>query len=154
LQEFFSSYPKYKYDPSGPASQQFQQLRKVYRWDNKGVEANEAYQGYNKALSLTFSEQYGDDVNSLANWQRLCRTVEIPVRDSLEECKRAIEDVHVNLIDLVDIHNTGKPVHRFASEYELSVYTKQTKKFFPPSHLYKGPLLKYLLRHIFAPRGL
>jgi hypothetical protein len=33
LSQFFSAYPKYTYDPSGPASQQFQELRNVYKFD-------------------------------------------------------------------------------------------------------------------------
>ncbi|KAF7337351.1 hypothetical protein MSAN_02260900 [Mycena sanguinolenta] len=150
LSQFFSAYPKYEYDPSGPASQQFQELRRVYKAsqnDTAGIDA-----GYNRALGLTFSEMYGDDVNSLENWQRLCRVVEInPIPESLQECQFAIEDAHVNLIDLVDIRTTGAPVHRFATEKALSVYTKSTGKIFPRREAYKGRLLRHLLRRIFRP---
>ncbi|KAF7332843.1 hypothetical protein MVEN_02389200 [Mycena venus] len=139
LSQFFSSYPKYEYDPCGPASQQFQQLRRVYKW-SKG-DADEALRW-----------EYGDDVNSLENWQRLCRVVEIhPVPNSLEECQFAIEDAHVNLVDLVDIRTTGEPVHRFATEKALSEYTKRTGKIFPRKKAHKGQLLQHLLRRIFRP---
>ncbi|KAJ7745130.1 hypothetical protein B0H16DRAFT_1422369 [Mycena metata] len=147
LSQFFSAYTKFEYDPSGPASQQFQQLRSMY----PPSERKALVEGYNRALGLTFSQEYGDDVNSLENWQRLCRVVEIPVPDSLEECKYAIEDAHVNLVDLLDILTTGDPVHRFPTERALSAYTLATRKIFPRSKLYKGDLLKYLLRRIFRP---
>ncbi|KAJ7803877.1 hypothetical protein B0H14DRAFT_1631742 [Mycena olivaceomarginata] len=150
LEQFFSSYPKYEYDPSGPASQQFQQLRMVYKNERGDLDA--LYQGYNRALGLAFSQHYGDDVDDLENWQRLCRTVEIfPVPDSVAECKFAIEDSHVNLIDLMDIHTTGQPVHRFRTEKELAEYTKKTGKYFPASEACKGDLLRFLLRFIFRP---
>ncbi|KAJ6576972.1 hypothetical protein DFH09DRAFT_1030899 [Mycena vulgaris] len=152
LSNFFSSYPKFEYDPSGPASQQFRELRTVYKMKRSDPAANEAYHGYNRALGLTFSQQYGEDVDDLANWQKLCRTVEIfPVPDSLEECERVIEDAHVNLIDLVDVHTTREAVHRFKTEQELSEYTMRTGKIFPRDEAYKGPLLRHLLRRIFHP---
>ncbi|KAJ6452623.1 hypothetical protein C8R45DRAFT_847688, partial [Mycena sanguinolenta] len=150
LSQFFSAYPKYEYDPSGPASQQYQKLKCIYKTSRKDIAEIRA--GYNRALGLTFSDVYGDDVNSLENWQGLCRVVEIdPVPDSLQECQFAIEDSHVNLIDLVDVHNTGIPVHRFATEKRLSVYTKSTGKIFPRDDAYKGKLLRHLLRRILHP---
>ncbi|KAJ7111730.1 hypothetical protein C8R44DRAFT_798536 [Mycena epipterygia] len=152
LEEFFSSYPKFEYDPSGPASQQFQQLRNVYKKERTKIDPDELYQGYNRALGLAFSQYYGNDANDLGNWQKLCRTVEIfPVPDSVEECKFAIEDSHVNLIDLMDIQTTGEPVHRFRTERELATYTKKTGKIFPSSRAHKGDLLQALLRRIWHP---
>ncbi|KAJ7679165.1 hypothetical protein DFH06DRAFT_1465341 [Mycena polygramma] len=150
LSQFFAAYPKYEYDPAGPASQQFHKLRRIYKFNNKA--SNEAYDGYNRALGLTFSQEYGDDVDSLENWQGLCRAVEIvPIPETLEECEYAIEDSHVNLIDLVDLTTTRERVHRFKTEGALSVYTKKTGKFFPRKRVYKGPLLRHLLRRILNP---
>ncbi|KAJ7808396.1 hypothetical protein B0H14DRAFT_3152107 [Mycena olivaceomarginata] len=123
LSQFFSSYTKYEYDPSGPASQQFQQLRCVYKWSARGRDADDAHAGYSRAVGLTFSQAYGDD---------------------------AIEDAHVNLMDFVDILTTGEPVHRFATERELSEYTKSTGKIFPQSQAH-GSLLRHLLRRIWHP---
>ncbi|KAJ7501841.1 hypothetical protein B0H11DRAFT_1713230, partial [Mycena galericulata] len=156
LEKFFSSYPKYEYDPSGPASQQFQQLREVYNWGRgRGRDSalgDAAYKGYSMALVLTFTQLYGDDASDLGNWQRLCRTVGInPVPDSILECRRVIEDAHVNLMDLLDTHTTGEPVRRFATEMELSEYTQDTGKKFPRKWIPKGCLLYFLLRRIEDP---
>ncbi|KAJ7675291.1 hypothetical protein B0H17DRAFT_1081364 [Mycena rosella] len=152
LSQFFASYPKYTYDPAGPASQQFNALRTVYKLARGRPAAQEAYAAYNRALGITFSQNYGDAVDNLGSWQRLCRVVEIaPVPETLEECQCAIEDAHVNLIDLIDVLNTGARVHRFKTEQELSVYTRETDKIFPSADAYKGPLLRHLLRRIFYP---
>ncbi|KAF8155252.1 hypothetical protein K438DRAFT_1622023, partial [Mycena galopus ATCC 62051] len=153
LSQFFAAYPKYQYDPSGPASQQLQKLKSLYTEKGKWSRADTAalYAGYNRALGMTFSQTYGDDVDSLENWQRLCRVVEIDVPASLEECQTAIEDAHVNLIDLIDITTTGIPVHKFQTEMQLSLYTRATKKFFPRDRAYKGLLLQHLLRRIMCP---
>ncbi|KAJ7693035.1 hypothetical protein B0H17DRAFT_1060616 [Mycena rosella] len=152
LSQFFVSYPKYTCDPAGPASQQFKALRTVYKLARGRPAAEEAYAAYNRALGVTFSQNYGDVVDSLESWQRLCRVVEIaPVPGMLEEFQCAIEDSHVNLIDLIDVLNMGARVHRFKTEQELSVYTRKMDKIFPSADAHKGPLLRYLLRRIFHP---
>lgn len=57
-------------------------------YKNERADLDKLYQDYNRALGLAFSQYYGDDVDDLENWQRLCRTVEIfPVPDSVAECK-------------------------------------------------------------------
>jgi hypothetical protein len=58
---------------------------------------------------------------------------------------------HVNLVDLVDCAKTGKPIRKFASEQELSEYTRESEKFFPAGSAYAGGILKHLLRHILNP---
>jgi hypothetical protein len=54
-------------------------------------------------------------------------------------------------MDLVDVLSTGERVHRFATERDLSIYTKKTGKMFPRKDAFKGPLLQHLLRRIFSP---
>ncbi|KAJ7696270.1 hypothetical protein B0H17DRAFT_1054045, partial [Mycena rosella] len=154
LSQFFVSYPKYTYDPAGPASQQFKALRTVYKLARGRPAAEEVYAAYNRALGVTLSQNYGDAVDSLQSWQRLCRVVEIaPVPGMLEEFQCAIEDSHVNLIDLIDVLNMDARVHRFKTEQELSMYTRsrKTDKIFPSADTHKGPLLRYLLCRIFHP---
>ncbi|KAJ7236122.1 hypothetical protein C8J57DRAFT_1088295 [Mycena rebaudengoi] len=147
LEKFFSSYPKFEYDPSGPASQQYQALKSIVP---KNVR-QKASKGYSEALVAMFKEKYGHDVNSLESWQKLCCAVEFsPIPNCIKECQQLIEDAHVNIIDLLDMHTTREPVHRFATEKRLSCYTKETGKMFPATEA-MGSLLKYLLRYIICP---
>jgi hypothetical protein len=59
--------------------------------------------------------------------------------------------VHVNLVDLVDLANTGRAVRLFASLQELVNYTIEEGKYFPKESAYAGGVLKYLLREILNP---
>ncbi|KAJ7609954.1 hypothetical protein FB45DRAFT_340709 [Roridomyces roridus] len=149
LSQFFAAYPKFEYDPSGPASQQFNQLRRVYKWERGDDDGDEAYHGFSRAVVQSFIDYYGYDVNDLGNWQNLCRVVGIqPIPGKLWECRKAIEDAHVNLMDLVDTHNTGEPVRRFDSEEALASYTRIKKKYFPRAYVPDDSLVRYLLRHL------
>jgi hypothetical protein len=65
---------------------------------------------------------------------------------------KAVKAVYVNLVDLVDMQRTGEPAKQFASEKELSVYSKATKKIFPKDEAKAGGVLRFLLRQILRPR--
>lgn len=58
---------------------------------------------------------------------------------------------HVNLVDLVGSYATNEPARQFATEVELSKYTRQTDRIFRQSDA-KTSLLSFLLRRIFNPR--
>ena len=64
---------------------------------------------------------------------------------------QAFLSANVNLIDLVDYPNTGKPVAMFKSEKDLSEYTMREEKIFPRKNVHAGSLLRHLLRRIFNP---
>jgi len=64
---------------------------------------------------------------------------------------QVVLSTHVNIVDLIDKPRTRKPIHKFASEVELSEYTIQSRKFFPRESAYAGGLLRFLLRHILKP---
>lgn len=121
---------------------------------------------------MEFNKIYGKDQNDLGSWQGLCRTLNIaPVPATLRECRKvcglplipfndpnthdhhqAVKTTYVNLVDLVDLRNSKKPIELFSSEDALSEYTMSTGKFFPRDNAYAGGLLKYLLRQIMVPR--
>lgn len=62
-----------------------------------------------------------------------------------------IARTHVNLVDLVDVAQTGGSVQIFDTVKQLSRYTVKNKKYFPKENAHTGHLLKYLLRSIFDP---
>ncbi|KAF7326254.1 hypothetical protein MKEN_00478400 [Mycena kentingensis (nom. inval.)] len=149
LSQFFASY-KFKYDPDAPVSQQYHALRDAKKW-NAG-DRQDARKAYCRALSLAFERQYGGDVNDLESWQTVCDAVGIdPVPETLEDCQFAIDEAHINIIDLLDTKNTGARVHRFPSELQLAQYTKRTRKTFPQEEAERIPLLERLLRRIWSP---
>jgi hypothetical protein len=63
---------------------------------------------------------------------------------------QAVLKKHVNLVDLVE--GSKKEVRIFKTEQELSIYTRQTAKFFPKENAVDGGVLRALRRHILAPR--
>ncbi|KAF7326311.1 hypothetical protein MKEN_00484500 [Mycena kentingensis (nom. inval.)] len=142
LSQFFASY-KFKYDPDAPVSQQFYALRDAHRFRWGIAENDNARHGYCMALCQAFELQYGNDATSLPSWRMLCEAVGIlPVPTTVWACSRAIDDAHVNIIDLLDTKNTGDAVPVFATEEELSDYTHETKKFFPRNIAIANALLK------------
>ncbi|KIJ63547.1 hypothetical protein HYDPIDRAFT_168372 [Hydnomerulius pinastri MD-312] len=154
LDEFFAGYPEFGYDPSKSASLEFYRMCDEFGWDRDDSVRVEVHQKFKDALVLQFNCFYGSDENNLEAWKDLCQIVNIyPVPDDLEECREAVRNTHVNIVDLVDTKATGERVQVFRSELELSVYTKATGKIFPRENAYQGGLLRYLLRHIVHPRA-
>jgi len=104
-------------------------------------------------MSKQFNDIYGTDVGAIDSWRKLCQVLGIfPIPESLEACRNAVVDTHVNLVDLVDTPTTGKAVVLYKSEEALSKYTIKTGKTFSRKSAHAGGLLKFLLRRIFNPR--
>jgi len=125
-----------------------------FGWEEKAnKEKEQASRDFKDALVQQFNVIYGTDVDDLTSWRTLCQIVYVsPIPENLESCREAVKATHVNIVDLVDINLTGKPVTVFASEVDLSQYTISTGKFFPRDNAYAGGLLRYLLRRIINPR--
>ncbi|KAG2354028.1 hypothetical protein BDR07DRAFT_1454263 [Suillus spraguei] len=155
LDDFFATYPKFKYNSSASAPLEFYRMCDEFGWDKdkKNKEREEAHCNFKDALVQQFNDIYGTDVNDLTSWRTLCQIVRVsPIPDTLESCREAVKATHVNIVDLVDTESTGESVTVFASEVDLSEYTKATGKFFPRDNAYAGGLLRYLLRRIMNPR--
>ncbi|TBU32105.1 hypothetical protein BD311DRAFT_775651 [Dichomitus squalens] len=105
------------------------------------------------AMVQQFNSTYGRDVKDVVAWQNLCRALGVdPVPNSMHECRKVIESVHVNICDLVEAPILGTP-RDFGSEEALAIYSKSTDKIFPRDNVHAGSLLRYLLRHISRHRG-
>jgi len=154
LEEFFARFASlsFSYNPTSSAHKNFANLCRVSGWAENSGERHEAHAGFHDALVQQFNAIYGTDGNDLAAWQNLCCVIGIkPVPDDIKECKKVVRDAHVNIIDLIEIVRTAKPVRRFNSLAELATYTKNTGKFIPKENAYQGGLLKELLREIINP---
>ncbi|CAE6357636.1 unnamed protein product [Rhizoctonia solani] len=152
LVAFFAMFPGFVYNPTQPALSELMRMKAQFGWEMQNFRTS-TLPMFRRALVLQFNLTFGTDQNDLVSWQNLCRimgVVNIP--DNLTACKKLVESIYVNLIDLVDMPNTGVPVRLFKREYDLSEYTLKTDKIFPKDDAHAGGLLKHLLRNIIAPR--
>ncbi|KAG6819153.1 hypothetical protein H0H93_014834 [Arthromyces matolae] len=151
LSDYFEDRGGFQYDSSNPAWDEFHRLSRYLRWiDSEKKSEREAFKN---VLVQAFNSIYGTDGQDLESWMTLCNVLRIvPPSNDLQGCRKAVKSAYVNLVDLVDFPNTGDPVKRFATEEQLSGYTKATGKFFPRDDAKAGGLLKHLLRNIMSPR--
>ncbi|KAJ6518095.1 hypothetical protein C8R47DRAFT_960244 [Mycena vitilis] len=148
LQIFFADYPLFHYNSSEPISAQYRALCRLYRLYRGEPDSDKAYAGFQRAMSQTFSDIFGSNIDDLGNLQSLCRLLCVdPIPENIYECRKAVRGVHVNLVDLVDWGRMGAAIHKFETEQDLAEYTKRTEKYFPQGEA-EGSLLKFLLRRI------
>ncbi|KAI0271213.1 hypothetical protein BGY98DRAFT_922924, partial [Russula aff. rugulosa BPL654] len=150
LKSFFSQYSKFHYQPRNAPIIEFERLCKKYQWKQDSAVVKAARDEFDLAMIMEFNSLYGSNEKDINNWHRLCHVLRIdPVPNTLEECRAAASRKHVNLVDLAREYRENIPI--FKSEKELSVYTKETKKFFPKESLRDGSILRVLRRHILVP---
>ncbi|RDB14552.1 hypothetical protein Hypma_016592 [Hypsizygus marmoreus] len=83
LQAFFDGYPEFTYNPSNPATSEFNRMARLLQWSQ--YERNENKDYFKDALVKEFNTIYGTDENSLESWQTLCRVLNItPVPETLK----------------------------------------------------------------------
>ncbi|KAL5635320.1 hypothetical protein ACGC1H_004191 [Rhizoctonia solani] len=152
LRVFFERYPSFDYDSSKPVMAEFYRMCDRFGWERDDEDREEARDNLKDAMVQEFNAIYGTDLESLAAWQSLCRVLNLTdVPDKLEACRRLVQSMHVNIVDLVDTPATQTPVTHFLSEAALSAYTIKSGKYFPKENAYAGGLLRFLLRHIENP---
>ncbi|RDB27496.1 hypothetical protein Hypma_003779 [Hypsizygus marmoreus] len=92
LQAFFNGYPGingypgFTYNPSNPATSEFNRMARLLQWSQ--YERNENKDYFKDALVKEFNTIYGTDENSLESWQTLCRVLSItPIPETLKVCR-------------------------------------------------------------------
>ncbi|KAK1773289.1 hypothetical protein QBC45DRAFT_340240 [Copromyces sp. CBS 386.78] len=94
----------------------------------------------------------------LKDWQKLCRTIGLEGQfDDVESCRKAIESVYVNILDVLDsdkiIQAGGKSKpQRFPTPRALTDYTMKSKRIFPRDEVTENQPEYSMLRHIFNPQ--
>jgi hypothetical protein len=101
-------------------------------------------------ITNEFNTHFGVDATKLQNWQSLCRELQIekPI-DTITKCRKALAEVYVNIVDLVDCRRTAKTPRKFSSLTALRKYTKSTGKFYSKQEAKDDGFLKALLRNIY-----
>jgi hypothetical protein len=87
IDEFFESFPSFKYDPSLTPSTSYGDLQKHQKWLPKSLESKENWESYQRALRREFNGWFcaGDELQA---WHSLCRAIGInPLPKTPEECK-------------------------------------------------------------------
>lgn len=144
---FFSQYPEFDHDATAPLVAEFQRLSLQRGWKADGKKFRQNRQ---KCLAQEFEHHYGHTSNKLAGWQTLCADVYIsPIPPSINQCKKALSKIAVNLVDLIDSRRTGKKVKLFPSKNALRNYSIKHDKIFPKRQAKADGFLCALLIEIF-----
>ncbi|TFK21860.1 hypothetical protein FA15DRAFT_706874 [Coprinopsis marcescibilis] len=152
LEDFFSEYDDFDYQPRRSATSEFHRLCRHKQWGRYDADRDEAHENFKSALVREFNLNYGTEA-SLEGWQALCERLGVdPIPTTLKAAREAVKATHVNLVDLTQGAD-GRDVVIFPTEVALSNYTKETGRFFPRDHLEAGDLLRNLLRRIMNPRS-
>ncbi|KAK2592853.1 hypothetical protein QQS21_009456 [Conoideocrella luteorostrata] len=148
---FFERYPRFNHSPTNEAWSEYHRMVHSLGWKEKSKREKVARKRFRVAVVEQFGQMYGTDENNLNSLQRLSEKLHIsPVPDSIKSCKKAIEKVHVNIMDFVDSERTGDPVVTFKNPKRFREYTVATGKIFPKKEAKESSLLRYLLRQVFV----
>lgn len=89
IERFFDSYSDFEHNPLKPLAEEYQRLRKLYRWRRGDVEGDRAWSGYRLALVKEFNRLFGTDPYDLLAWQTLCTFIGIRERfTTCDDCVR------------------------------------------------------------------
>ncbi|KAK3045919.1 hypothetical protein LTR09_012549 [Extremus antarcticus] len=125
---FFARYPSFGHEPLQSSSTEFYRMCDFFGWERDDDERRYAHDGFKTALVRQFNAIYGTDASDIKSW--------------------ILKGKFVNLVDLIDRHNSGGEVIQFSTLQELQDYTIANGKFFPKQSAYAGGILKFLLRDI------
>ncbi|THY08114.1 hypothetical protein D6D01_09689 [Aureobasidium pullulans] len=145
---YFARFNAFTHDPQGSVRDEFNRLAKTQKWHPKEKERQRAH-CYNEELEGHFKSLNIHD--KLDRLKYLCTELDVKPQDTIAECKQALRNVNVNLVDLMDARRACKRVKQFATHKELVHYTKSAEKQLPRS-LAKGEVVESLLRHIEHPK--
>ncbi|KAJ5974693.1 hypothetical protein N7481_011903 [Penicillium waksmanii] len=145
--DYFIRFPAFQRAPMLSSNSEFSLLAREMNWKKDSRRYRKERANF---LASEFNIYYGSNATKLENWQALC--VELDISDSIgsiTQCRKALGNVHVNLVDLVDCRRNGQTARRFPSVAALQKYTKKTDKIFPRSAAKEDGFLKALLRVIY-----
>jgi hypothetical protein len=81
---FFAEFPSFRYRPSRPIWDQFEELCDLHDWDDDDYEKRQARRDLKDAMVHDFNSSYGTDVDDLESWKDLCEACGItPAQEDL-----------------------------------------------------------------------
>ncbi|KAI0668367.1 hypothetical protein C8Q78DRAFT_1046767 [Trametes maxima] len=147
--------PLFQRDLAAPLETEFLRLAAQHGWNPDSARyRNERFRFYGDAVLQDFTRHWGDNDSRLEAWQALCYHLgKAGPYTSIIECKKALKNVHVNLIDLVESKNSARKLRKFTTARALAAYTRETMKIFPKRRAKENPLLKQFLVVVFQPNN-
>ncbi|KAL8736637.1 MAG: hypothetical protein Q9166_000003 [cf. Caloplaca sp. 2 TL-2023] len=145
---FFDQYPRFRQDNAAPILDEFRRLSQTQKWGNKFPQWRVKRK---ECLLAEFELHFGsvESNNKLVGWQGLCQELRIHGNlPSIKKCKKALKQVHVNLLDFIDDRRAHRQPHIFRSARELADYTVDYNRRFPLKDAKEDSLIKILLRRI------
>ncbi|KUM64288.1 hypothetical protein ACN42_g2817 [Penicillium freii] len=104
---------------------------------------------WNACMNYEYDRLIGCRVTSLETWQQLCAKVGINGSfRSINQCKKALARVHVNIVDVLDSWDSDTTPILFKNKEALATYTKSHHKFFGRHIAKQDKVLRVLLRKL------
>ncbi|GAB7347992.1 hypothetical protein MBLNU459_g5490t1 [Dothideomycetes sp. NU459] len=135
---FFDEFMHFTRDPTAPILDEFYRLAAQQGWGKKtkkkmrqvclAEEMTDTFAGLDiggVAVYTGSANTAGSD--KLHHWQALCAELCMThIPGSITQCKKALQNTHVNIVDLMDARRTGQRVKVFGSYAALRNYTFAT----------------------------
>jgi hypothetical protein len=149
---FFARFPSFSYQSSTDWRQlgPFHKLATHFHWKKprRDIEYERLKSTWTEVVESEFSG------SSISHYQSLCRDLDIdPIPDSVTECKNALREVFVNIVDLVQYRKdleqgreASKP-RTFRTLGQLRHYASNTGKYYPKENA-KAEMLRELLKEL------
>ncbi|KAK5011089.1 hypothetical protein LTR60_004831, partial [Cryomyces antarcticus] len=147
---FFARFPTFALNSTATIEDEFERLAAEQRW----IRNSTAYRrNRNRCLIGEFAARFGTvgGASKLEKWQELCEEVGVEdVPNSVTQCKKALNSVNVNLVDLINARRAGKSVKCFRTRKELVAYTRKTPgKIFPKELAKQDGFIRALLVQLY-----
>ncbi|KAJ5765971.1 uncharacterized protein N7511_003587 [Penicillium nucicola] len=134
------------YDPNLPVSYLFSLVGEKRKWK----QGSKCWRrNWNRCMAYEYDRLIGFCDTKLEKWQEICRQVGIKeILPSINRCKKALDGIRVNIVDVLDSWNTDIIPRHFANDRQLADYTLTNKKTINRSMPKKDKILRVLLRRL------
>ncbi|KZF26004.1 hypothetical protein L228DRAFT_257511 [Xylona heveae TC161] len=142
---YFNRFKGFVPNPKGSIRGEFRRLAWYMNWQ---PHTKEWYHHRYECYDAEFGRWYGTDTSRLDSWRSLCREVGHEGKEftSITQCKKYLQTIHVNLIDLIDSRRKGTKVRVFQSYAALRAHTLKSGKKVPREMAKKDGFARVFLR--------
>ncbi|KAH9871760.1 hypothetical protein J1614_006016 [Plenodomus biglobosus] len=115
----WNQYKGFTPNPRATFNNEFCRLARHQRWDREQRRSQHL-----RLFNADWEAHIGSATNDINIWQDLCRLCWIaPLPPTIEQCKKALNKILVNICDILDSQRTGVAVHVFVNFDAFHAYT-------------------------------